>query len=568
MSDYAVHTTDGTLVDLKTLANSSFLALDVEGSGTHAGIDIPYGYSISSVPTSSYYASIQDAFFADLIRDDSKIKLAFNAKFDRTMLKKAGITADNWCDPMVAAHLLEDQSLSLEALCGLYLHKDILPFSRLAKLLESMTIQEMADFSGPHTESTIALWFNLRSRLKRLGLLNVFWNIEMPLIPVLSDMELNGIAVDENTLDLLGDEFDHKIAILSRGLDYWSGRPGMNHNSPMQVSDLLYEKLGLPVGRSTRTGDRPSVDKRYIETIKNKHSYIPMYLFYKELKTLKNSYVDSLKRQIVNGRIYCSFNQTRTTTGRLSSSGPNLQKIPIRTAIGKRIRRAFVAIPGCKLLKVDYKLIELVMMAHQSQDHALLAAFRAGRDIHEETAISAYGGTEFRSKGKTLNFKLIYLGGTKEEQRMLFSLYPGVKQWTDRTGLMLRENMYASTLGGRIRTIDELDMYNSARVIAHGIREGISTMIQGSSAEEVKKGMIRAHKELKNSGAKPVLQVHDEVVYEVPVNIINDVIEVLWKTYPTNELSVPLKIDVEIGDDWGEMTKIKEGEKYEQSRHS
>ena len=505
---------------------------------------------------------MHDAFFPNLLADESKLKIAHNAKYDRSMLKKAGITIDNLCDPMIAAHLLEYQSLSLEILTGLFLNRDIVPFTRLEKPLEHMTMQEMADFSGPHAESTLALWLVLERQLRRLGLLNVFWNIEMPLVPILSDIELNGIAVDVDTLNLLGEEFDSKIAALAKGLDYWSGTTGMNHNSPMQVSELLYEKLELPVGRATKTGDRPSVDKRYIETIKGKHSYIPMYLFFKELKTLKNSYVDSLKRQIVNGRIHGSFNQTRTRTGRLSSSDPNLQKIPTRTTIGKRIRTAFIAPPGHKLVKVDYKLIELVMMAHQSQDPALLAAFRAGRDIHEETAIRAYKDTKRRAEAKTLNFKLIYLGGTKAEKKMLFELYPGVREWTSKTALVLRENMYARTLGGRIRTIDELEMGNPAWMIDHGIREGISTMIQGSSAEEVKKGMIRAYKQLKDSDAKIVLQVHDEVVYQIPEKQVNDLVDVIRRTYPTDELSVPLNVDVEIGDNWGEMTKLKEGEKY------
>ncbi len=562
MSDYATHSTNGALVDLETLANSPILALDTEGSGYHIGTDRPYGFSVTSVPTSAYYASMHDSFFSSLIADDSKLKVAHNAKYDRSMLKKAGTIADNWCDPMIAAHLLEWQSLSLEILVGFYLNKDIVSFARLEKPLECMTMQEMADYSCPHSESTLALWYVLEKGLKRLGLLNLFWNIEMPLVPVLSDMELNGVAVDVGTLDLLGEEFDRKISVLTKGLDYWSGRPGMNHNSPDQVADLLYDKLELPMGRATKTGDRASVDKRYIETIKNKHSYIPMYLFYKELKTLKHSYVDSLKKQIVNGRIHGSFNQTRTATGRLSSSEPNLQKIPTRTTIGKRIRTAFIAPEGHKILKVDYHLIELVMMGHQSQDPALLAAFRAGRDIHEETAISAFGDAKRRPEGKTLNFKLIFLGGTKKEREMLFKLYPRVREWSREIALVLRENMYARTLGGRIRTIDELDMHNSNKVIEHGIREGISTMIQGSSAEEVKKGMIRAYRQLKGSEAKIVLQVHDEVVYEVPEKIVNDVLEVVWKTYPTNELSVPLKVDVEIGDNWGEMAKIKEGEKY------
>lgn len=566
MSGYATHSVNGPLVDLETLANSPILAFDVESSGYHIGTDVPYGFSVACEPTSSYYASIHDAFFTSLLADESKLKIAFNAKHDRGMLKKIGITVDNLCDPMIAAHLLENYALSLQYLAGVYLHRDIVDFVQLEKPLEYMTTQELADYSGPHSESALALWYELERGLKRLGLLSVFWNIEMPLVPMLSDMELNGIAVDLDTLNLLGEEFDGKIATLVKGLDYWSGRPGMNHNSPDQVSDLLYKKLGLPVGRVTKTGDRPSVDKRYLETIKNKHSYILMYLFFKELKTLKNSYVDSLRKQIVSGRIHGSFNQTRTTTGRLSSSDPNLQKIPTRTTIGKRIRTAFVAPLGSKLVKVDYNQVELRMMAHWSQDPALLAAFRAGRDIHEETAIRAYKDAKRRPEGKTLDFKLIYLGGTKAEQEMLFSIYPRVREWSRETALMLRQNLYARTLGGRIRTIEELEMYNSNRVIAHGVREGISTLIQGSSAEEVKKGMARAYKQLKGSDAKSELQVHDEVVYEVPDNQVNDLIGVIRETYPTNELSIPLTVDVEVGQNWGQMVKIKEGEKYEQFR--
>jgi len=429
-----------------------------------------------------------------------------------------------------------------------------------------MNMQEMANFSCPHSEMALALWNILYNDLKRLGLLNVFWNIEMPLVPVLSDMELNGVAVDNDTLNTLGEEFDKKIASLSDGLDYWSGHPGMNHNSPDQVADLLYEKLEMPIGRATKQGERPSVDKRYLETIQSRHSYIPMYLFYKELKTLKHSYVDSLKKQIVDGRIYGSFNQTRTTTGRLSSSDPNLQKIPTRTSLGKRIRTAFVAPPGYKLVKPDYNLIEFVMLAHWSQAPALLEAFRAGRDLHTETAVRAYNNAKRRSDAKTLNFKIIFGGGGVSERNLWFRAYPGVEDWLRSAGNMLKDALYAKTLGGRIRTINELDFRDYPdRVVQRGVREGISTMIQGSSAEEVKKGMTRAHKQTKNSDAKEVLQVHDEVVYQIPTKQVNDLIDVIRKTYPTDELSVPLTVDVEVGDNWGEMVKVKEGEMYEQS---
>ena len=563
MNGYATHSTNGSLIDLETLANSPILSFDVESSGFRVGTDVPYGYSITSDPHSAYYTGIHDSLFGSLLADESKLKVAHNAKYDRAMLKKAGITVNNLCDPMIAAHLLEWQSLSLHILCGSILHEDVVSFDQLSKPLEAMSAQELANYTCPHAEKTLALWYVLEDRLKRLRLLDVFWNIEMPFVPVLSDMELNGVAVDDDTLDLLGGEFDRKITVLNSALDYWSGHPGMNHNSADQVSHLLYEELDLPIGRTTKSGGRASVDKRYVETLKNKHSYIPMYLFYKELKTLKHSYVDSLRKRIVNGRVYGSFNQTRTRTSRLSSSDPNLQKIPTRTPIGKRIRTAFIAPRGYKLLKVDYNQIELRMMAHFSQDPALLAAFRAGRDIHTETAVRAYKDEKRRREGKTLNFKLIYLGGTKKEQDMLFQIYPRVKDWSSETALMLRENLFARTLGGRLRTIGDLGEEKPTKTIEHGVREGISTMIQGSSAEEVKKGMTRAWKVFNGSDVKGVLQVHDEEVLQVPENQVNDALEVIWKTYPSEELSLPLTVSVSIGDNWGQMEEIKEGEKYE-----
>lgn len=562
MNGYATHVKKGELVSIETLANSPALAFDVEGSGFHVGTDRPYGYSITDNSDSAYYASVHDSLFRELLADETKVKFAHNAKYDRAMLAKAGLVIDNLGDPMIAAHLLEYPSLSLQDLTRSVFREEIVSFKQLTKPLEVMTDQELADYSCPHSEMTVALWNALLPELKRLGLLSVFWDIEMPLVPVLSDMEIAGVAVDEDTLDVLGEEFDRKIAIMVVGLDKLSGTPGMNHNSSDQVAHLLYDVFELPVGRATPTGGRPSVDKRYIETIADKHTYIPLYLQYKQIKTLKNSYVDSLKRQLVDGRIYGSFNQTRTRTGRLSSSDPNLQKIPQRTATGRRIRTAFRAPPGKKLIKADYDQLELRGMAHVSQDKALMAAFIAGRDIHTETAILIYRDPAQRFKGKTQNFRLIYGGGSVRERKLLFSAYPEVEAWIHKIGIYLQEVLYARTLGGRIRTIDELSPTAPDRVIQHGVREGISTIVQGSSAEQVKKGMRRAWDVFKHTDVKGVLQVHDEVVYEVPEGQVNDAIEVIQNTFPSDEWSVPLTVSVEVGDNWGEGVKVKKGEKY------
>ena len=417
-------------------------------------------------------------------------------------------------------------------------------------------MEEMLEYSGPHSMSALMLWEVLEKELRKLKLLDVFWNIEMPFVPVLSDMEFNGVAVDGDTLTVLGREFDDKIAVIAEALGHWSGHPNMNHNSPQQVAKVLYEELKLPVGRSTSKEGKPSVDKRYLETIIDKHPYIRPYLLFKQYKTLKNSYVDSLRKQIVDGRIYGSFNQTRTRTGRLSSSDPNLQKIPQRTPIGRRIRTAFVAPEGQVLLKWDYDLFELKGLAHCSQDPALLKAFRDGIDIHTATAIRVYGSEDERPKAKTLDFRITYGGGDHKDREAFFEMYPGALEWIKRTNVEAREAGYVRTIGGRIRDIPELWSSNP-KVQQHGDREVISTIIQGSTAEIVKIGMKRFWDETKDSEVKIVLQVHDEMVIQAPERDKEDVIRVLQRTMAYNDWLLPITGTVSAGKNWGEMEKVK-----------
>jgi len=494
------------------------------------------------------------------------MKIAYNAKYDRSMLAKAGVTINNLCDPMIAAHLLGFEPLSLHAVSESLLGVNLQEFKEFDKPVDEITMEEWANYSCPQIMSTVALWDKLNERLKKLNLLNVFWNIEMPFLPVLSDMESNGVMVDPDVLSILGVEFDQKIGVLSSALDEISGVTGMNHNSPDQVAELLYHKLGIKTKKfsDTRTNKRPSVDKRILEPIKDQHQYIGVYLFFKQFKTLKNSYVNSLLKRIVDGRVYGSFNQTRTRTGRLSSTDPNLQKIPQRTAIGRRIRTAFIAPPGKKLMKADYDLLELKMGANCSHDQVMIKAFLDGRDIHMETAIRAYNDVKRRPEGKTLNFKIYYGGGDPKSRAILEKAYPDTFRWIRLACMRARMDLYARTLGGRIRVIPELEPDQPNWVIKHGEREAISTIVQGSSAEEVKKGMTRAWRVLGNSVVKGVLQVHDEAVYEVPNSDIDEVAHILRKELYTDEISVPLTVSVSVGDNWGQMQELKEGEKWAQ----
>lgn len=558
LEEYRYASVSGSQEDPVALAKARLVAFDVEASGLHMGTSVPYGFSLACSPSSAYYADIGNQYLRAVLANPSRLKIAHNAPYDRSMMKKAGLVIDDLCDTMVAAHLLGEARLSLKALALKRLGLNIVSYPELGKTFDQMSLDEMLEYSGPHSMAALMLWGSLERDLRRLALLDVFWNIEMPLVPVISDMELNGVMVDADILAVIGGEIDGKIEVVKEALGYWSGCPGMNHNSPDQVADLLYDRLGLPPGRLTRSGSRPTVDARYIETLKGKHPYINPYLLFKQLQTLKDSYVDSLTEQIVNGRVYGSFNQTGTRTSRLSSSNPNLQKIPVRTPMGKRIRTAFVAPEGRSILKADYELLELKMMGHCSQDPHMLEAFRADRDIHTETAISVYGSADLRYKGKTLDFRMIYGGGEQQDRQKFFDAYPGILPWTKATIAEAQEAGYVRTLGGRIRVIPEFDSPNP-KVREHGGREAISTIVQGSSAEVVKIGMVKAWKELRGSDAKMLLQVHDELVFEVPGSQVQGVIEVLRRTMPYHELSIPLTVSIEVGPNWGEMTKVAGG---------
>ena len=553
---YVFASKNGSSENPELLANANILSFDIEGSGVNIGTSVPYGYSLAYEPNSAYYVDIGDQHFKDLLADESKLKIPFNAAYDRSMLKKAGVTIDNMCDPMIAAHLLNDTELSLKALSLKYLGLNVVSFKELGRNIVDMSMDELLEYSGPHSMAALMLWGVLEKKLRDLKLLDVFWNIEMPFVPVLSDMEFNGVAVSTDALAVLGREFDEKISVINDSLGHWSGHPDMNHNSPLQVAKLLYDELGLPVGRTTSTEGKPSVDKRYLETIIDKHSYIRPYLLFKQYKTLKNSYVKSLRKQIVDGRVYGSFNQTRTRTGRLSSSDPNLQKIPQRTAIGRRIRETFVAPEGKVLMKWDYDLVELKGLAHCSQDPALLAAFKAGEDIHSATAIRVYGSKDERPKAKTLNFRITYGGGDPKDRDAFFEMYPGALKWIKRTTAEAREAGYVRTIGGRIRDIPELWSSNP-KVQQHGDREVISTIIQGSTAEVMKIGTTRAWKELKDTDTKGVLQVHDEAVYEVPKGDVDEVADILRKTMTYNEWALPITGTISVGKNWGEMKEIE-----------
>jgi DNA polymerase-1 len=559
VAEWAYTTTNGSKPDQGSLIEAPVLSFDVESNGKDIGSSVPLGWSLANCSTSGYYAPSEDQFSKNLLAMD-KLVIAHNAPFDRSMAKKAGVVIDNMACTMVAAHLLEKPSLALKNLTPLHVKS----FAELEHGFANMSITDIGKYSCPHAMAAFGLWTDYEQKMKDLALTKLFWGIEMPLVPVLSDMELNGVMVDKKALGELGEIIDGMLGTLREALNYWSGTSGVNFNSPDQLADVLYKKLGLPPHRwmKTVTG-RPTTEAKYLESIKHLHSFVPTYLNYKHLMTLRNSYVRSLSKIIHDdGRVYGKFNQTGTRTGRLSSSEPNLQKIPVRTELGRRIRMAFVAPEGFKLLVADYDQLELKLLAICSKNKYLLDAFRSNRDIHLETALRAFRDAKRRPEAKTSNFQVVYGGGSIAQREPFFIAYPGVREWIASIHREARAAQYIRTLGGRIRTIAGYVRENRMSVMsdpeeAHGDRETLSTLIQGSSAESVKVGMVEFWKPTRDTEVKMDIQVHDEVLTEVPEKLVMDVARLMKEKMTIRDYEIPLTVSLKVGDNWGNMTKLE-----------
>jgi len=564
MLDFGYCSTDSSLPDLSALADASVLSFDTETSGVNVAKDIPYGFSLASSPNSAYYTYMGNRFFMDLLANEQTLKVAHNAKFDRSMLKKFGITINNLCCTMIAAHLLEENRLSLEVLLKRFIKGydlEVKFFKDFGKPIPHATPQEMANHFGPHSASALALWDVLQRELRANILRDVFWNVEMPLVPVLSDMELDGAMIDTAYLGELGAYYDERIFALEEAMKEMAHNYCINFNSADQAAEILYGVFSIPKPPThmkalwTEKG-RPSVDKSYLEQFKGpRFPIVNIYLMYKMYRHLKDTYVNGILERLVNGRIHTNFNQTRTRTGRLSSTDPNLQNIPMRAAEGKKIRRAFIAPEGKKIVKGDMDQVELKKMACLSNCKALLDAFRNERDIHTETAVRAYDDPDRRFDGKTLNFKLIYGGGTQEQQDLLFKIYPEVKIWTDSMQHEFEILGYARTHYGRRRHLGNFERMNRKEA-AHACREGISTMDQGSCAEYLKIGMRKVWDEMHDSDIKMLLQVHDELVFECPDKDVPELVDNLRRNLTFNELQIPLTVSISVGDNWAETEDI------------
>lgn len=486
-------------------------------------------------------------------------------------------------DTAIAAYLLDAtrSSYRLDDLSVQYLDMAVPPLpgapagrGRNGAEPVPLSPEEVAAALAARAGAVAGLRDRLATELADRGLDALFREIEMPLVPVLADMEAAGILVDPATLNELGREFTARAEDLAQEIYALAGEP-FNINSPQQLGEVLFNRLGLPAEKKTKTGY--STDASVLEALAVRHPIAAKVLAYRHLVKLLGTYVDGLKAEIdpADGRVHCTFQQTVTATGRLSSTNPNLQNIPIREEQGRRLRRAFVASPGHLLLAADYSQIELRVLAHFSGDEGLVAAFRAGADIHRATAAEVYGvppetvAPEMRNAAKAVNFGLVYgisdfglaqnLGIGRAEARAFIAAYfekfPGVRRYMDEVVARARRDGFVRTLFGRIRTLPEINSRNHARR-QFAERTALNTPIQGTAADIMKAVMVRVHRDLaaRSLAARLLLQVHDELILEVPEGEMGAARDlVVGAMEGAADLAVPLQVDVKEGPNWYDM---------------
>jgi len=509
-------------------------------------------------------------------------KAGHNLKFQWIVLKRYGIDLQSMTfDTMIASYLLDpgSQTHATERICSEHLDEDICSYEDLTGRgkkqvsFAEIDFEKAVDYACRGVETCWRLVPVLRQKLEENNLKNLYESIELPLTEVLARMEYTGILVDREILQDLSIEFE-KALDQKAALIYQIAGDEFNIQSPKQLAHILFDKMGLRVLKKTKSG--PSTDTSVLEELALEHPVAEQVLVYRTLSKLKGTYADALPKLVHpdTGRIHTSFNQAVTATGRLSSSNPNLQNIPIRSEEGRRIRQAFIAAPGNILISADYSQIELRVLAHYSGDRNLTDSFRNDEDVHRRTAAEIFGVTadevsaEMRRQAKMINFGIAYgmsPFGLAQRLRIstkiakaaidrYFERYSGVRDFIDSVIRKARDQGYTETLLGRRRPIPELQSRNySIRQL--GERLAINTPIQGTAADLIKKAMVDIGLRLKkeNLGVQMLLQVHDELLFEAssdqrtPVeDLIRESMENVW------EIDVPLKVDIGCGSNWTE----------------
>jgi DNA polymerase-1 len=595
--DYRLVNTESAFDELlNRLSAAKPFAFDLETTGLNAMTAQLVGISLSPAPGEAYYIPVGHVGWGQveqlpleqvidrlkpLLEDTTLAKLAHNGKYDMTVLAEYGVTVNNLTfDTMVAAYLLGEKSLGLKALAFSKVGVEMTPISDLIGSgtkqisMSQVEVNKAADYACADADMTLRLTELLSPELHQQGLWQLFSEVEMPLVPVLVQIERNGVALDTELLRQMSHRLGEQLLKLEAKI-YNSVGHQFNINSPQQLGSVLFQELKLPPERKTKSGY--STEASVLEKLRDEHPVIELVLDYRQLFKLKSTYIDALPSLInpKTGRVHTSFNQTRTATGRLSSNEPNLQNIPVRGELGGEVRQAFIAPPGSCLLGGDYSQIDLRVLAHLSQDPSLLSAFQRDEDIHAATAARLFGvdaskvTPDMRRVAKTVNFGVIYgmseygLEQATELSREeaagfiagYFAQHPGVKQYIESTKKQAREAGYVQTLLGRRRSIPEINSSNR-QVREAAERMAINMPVQGTSADIIKVAMINLDREMdkRRLKSKMLLQVHDELVFEVPEGELELMCQLVPQAMSTAlKLNVPLKVDIKTGNNWGGM---------------
>ena len=581
---------------IKDASKSKVIALDTETTGLdYMDADL-VGISLSFKAGEAFYIPLQhqddsikqldlDVVLKELkpLLEDSKNKIiGQNIKFDRNVLAKYGVNISSIKnDTMMMSYVLDASATrhNLDALSSYYLNYKTSTFEDVAGkgvkqvTFDQVPIEEATNYAAEDADITLRLYEELNPKLESVASLKKLNDeIEIPLIEVLSEMEQNGAILNSKILNSQSKDLENRIKKLEKKAYEIAGEE-FNLGSTKQLREIFFDKLNYRIIKKT-PGGQPSTDEKVLVELAEEYELPGVLLEHRTLSKLKSTYTDKLPGQIseTTGKVHTSFHQAVTTTGRLSSSDPNLQNIPIRTEDGRRIRQAFEPSKGHRFISADYSQIELRIMAHISKDVGLLQAFQEGEDVHSKTASEVFDvaieevTADLRRNAKAINFGLIYgisafglgkqLGISRnlaaEYMAMYFEKYPGVKKYMESTKDFASQNGYVETLFGRRLYLRDINASNAIRRQASE-RAAINAPVQGTAADIMKIAMIKTHQAIKaeNVKAKLILQVHDELILDTPKKEIDSVINLLTDSMMgAASLDVPLEIDVGVGDNW------------------
>jgi DNA polymerase-1 len=589
------------------LASATVISFDTETTSTDAvtaalvgislaiepdrGIYIPVGHRLDMAQGTQVELSAALQALRPAMTNPAIAKVGHNLKYDYTVLARYGLAPEPLAfDTMLAEWLCDPASrnLGLKSLAWVRLGREMTEIDSLIgsgrnqRSMAEVPIPQVAAYAGADAAVTLQLMPQLQAELDEKNQGALFRDLEMPLVRVLAEMEMAGVRLDTGFLHTLSDQLAGRLEQLEKEIFELAGRP-FNINSTQQLSQVLFDELGLePPDRTRKTASgRYSTAASVLEELRSEHRIVAIILEHREISKLRSTYADALPQRVTaaTGRVHTSYSQTGSVTGRLASSDPNLQNIPIRTELGRQIRNAFIADEGCLLLSVDYSQIELRIVAHMADDQAMIQAFLDDQDIHAATAAAVFGAdpasvsAEERRRAKAVNFGLIYgmsafglsrstdmtLAEAETFVKVYFERFPGVRRYLERTRRLASEQGYVETLFGRRRYFPQLapeaggvPEVNRARAE----REAINAPIQGTAADIIKRAMIALPAALRGAGlrGRMLLQVHDELVLEVPQPELAAAIPLVKQVMEgAADLKVPLKTDAKVGLTWADM---------------